>query len=222
VEQTDRRRSFGIEDGPLSGVVLSIKDLFDIRGETTMAGSRVMGGEPPALRDAEVVRRLRGAGVIIIGRTGMTEFAFSGLGINPRYGTPANPWQRAERRIPGGSSSGAAVSVTDRMADAAIGTDTGGSVRIPAALCGLVGFKPTAKTVPLDDTLPLSSSYDSVGPIAKSVGHCASSTRFYQIPKSTRLRALRDRSLFCRRRITYSRDSTPMSRRPMSLRKSDV
>ncbi|QOG20847.1 amidase family protein [Bradyrhizobium sp. SEMIA] len=125
-----------------------------------------------------MVRRLREAGAIIVGRTTMTEFAFSGLGLNPHFGTPANPWERDQRRIPGGSSSGAAISVTDRMAEAAIGTDTGGSMRIPAALCGLVGFKPTARTVPLQGTLPLSPSFVSVGPLAPSVSECA---RLYRV-----------------------------------------
>ena len=103
----------------------------------------------------------------------MTEFAYSGIGINPHYGTPANPWDRANRRIPGGSSSGAAISVADGMAIAAIGTDTGGSVRIPAALSGLTGFKPTASRVPQDGCFPLSFSLDSIGPLAASVECCA-------------------------------------------------
>jgi aspartyl-tRNA(Asn)/glutamyl-tRNA(Gln) amidotransferase subunit A len=127
----------------------------------------------PAAADARIVRRLRRAGAVIVGKTNMTEFAFSGLGINPHYGTPAGPWRRGERRIPGGSSSGAGVSVADGMAVAAIGTDTGGSVRIPAAMCGLVGFKPTARTVPLDGALPLSQSFDSIGPLARDVETCA-------------------------------------------------
>ncbi|MGW1419972.1 amidase [Bradyrhizobium manausense] len=169
----DQALALGIELPPLAGMIISIKDLFDVTGEVTRAGSRARTGEEPAPRDAEIVRRLRGAGAIIVGRTTMTEFAFSGLGLNPHFGTPANPWERDQRRIPGGSSSGAAISVTDRMAEAAIGTDTGGSVRIPAALCGLVGFKPTARTVPLQGTLPLSPSFDSIGPLAPSVGECA-------------------------------------------------
>ena len=114
-----------------------------------------------------MVARLRTAGAVIIGRTNMTEFAYSGLGINPHYGTPRNVYERAAARIPGGSSSGAAISVGDGMAAAAIGTDTGGSTRIPAALNGLVGFKPTARRVPLDGVLPLSFTLDSAGPIAR-------------------------------------------------------
>jgi aspartyl-tRNA(Asn)/glutamyl-tRNA(Gln) amidotransferase subunit A len=159
--------------GKLAGLPLSIKDLFDVAGEVTTAGSRVLAGNPPAKRDATVVHRLHDAGAIVIGRTNMTEFAYSGLGLNPHYGTPRNPFDRSSGLIPGGSSSGAAVSVSDGMAHAAIGSDTGGSVRIPAALCGLTGFKPTARRVPLDGVLPLSPSLDSIGPIAPTVACCA-------------------------------------------------
>lgn len=168
----DRRRAAGIATGPLGGVPISVKDLFDIAGLPTTAGSVVLADAPPASFDAEVVTRLRAAGAVIVGRTNMTEFAFSGLGLNPHYGTPANPFDRNARRIPGGSSSGAAVSVSDDMALGAIGTDTGGSLRIPAALCGLVGFKPTARRVPQRGTLPLSTSLDSIGPIGRSVRCC--------------------------------------------------
>lgn len=160
------------KDLPLLGLPISVKDLFDVAGEVTTAGSVVLANAAPAVKDSTVVARLRAAGAVIIGRTNMTEFAYSGLGLNPHYGTPANAWDRANRRIPGGSSSGAAVSVTDGMAAAAIGTDTGGSVRIPAALCGLVGFKPTAKRVPMDGIVPLARSLDSVGPLAPTVACC--------------------------------------------------
>jgi aspartyl-tRNA(Asn)/glutamyl-tRNA(Gln) amidotransferase subunit A len=168
----DLRRRAGISTGQLGGIPISVKDLFDIRGLPTTAGSRVLADAPPAETDATVIARLRAAGAVIVGRTNMTEFAFSGLGLNPHYGTPANPYDRSSRRIPGGSSSGAAVSVSDGMALAAIGTDTGGSVRIPAALCGLVGFKPTARRIPMTGTLPLSSTLDSIGPIARTVRCC--------------------------------------------------
>jgi aspartyl-tRNA(Asn)/glutamyl-tRNA(Gln) amidotransferase subunit A len=157
----------------LDGLPVSIKDLFDIAGETTLAGSVAREGAAPADADALIVRRLRAAGAVIIGRTNMTEFAYSGLGLNPHYGTPKNPWDRAGGRIPGGSSSGAAVSVADGMAAAAIGSDTGGSVRIPAAFCGLTGFKPSARRIPLQGALPLSPTLDSIGPIAPSVACCA-------------------------------------------------
>ncbi|MGA3224063.1 MAG: amidase [Acidobacteriaceae bacterium] len=158
---------------PLAGLPVSVKDLFDVAGQPTTAGSLVLAGAPKANTDALAVARLRAAGAILIGHTNMTEFAFSGLGLNPHHGTPCNPYDRIGRRIPGGSSSGAAVSVTDGMAHAAIGSDTGGSVRIPAALCGLTGFKPTARRVPLDGTLPLSFTLDSAGPIAPTVACCA-------------------------------------------------
>jgi aspartyl-tRNA(Asn)/glutamyl-tRNA(Gln) amidotransferase subunit A len=172
-DTADAMEELGIETPPLAGVPVSIKDLFDVKGEPTLAGSRVLADAVPAAQDADVVRRLRQSGAAIIGKTNMTEFAFSGLGINPHYGTPLNVWNRASERIPGGSSSGAAISITDGMALAAIGTDTGGSCRIPAAFNGIVGMKPSAQTVPMIGTLPLSSSFDSVGPLAATVDMCA-------------------------------------------------
>ena len=156
-----------------AGIPVSLKDLFDIAGEATPAGSQVLADAPPATAHAAVVQRMLAAGFVPMGRTNMTEFAFSGLGINPHYGTPCSPWDRAERRIPGGSSSGTAVSVSDGMAIAGLGTDTGGSCRIPAAFCGIVGYKPTARRVPITGVLPLAPSLDSVGPIASSVACCA-------------------------------------------------
>lgn len=170
---SDLLHAAGIPRSPLDGVPVSIKDLFDVAGETTLAGSVVRKDAPVAGADAEIVRRLRAAGAVIVGRTNMTEFAYSGLGLNPHYGTPRNPWDRSVGRIPGGSSSGAAVSVADAMAAAGIGSDTGGSVRIPAALCGLTGFKPTARRIPMSGVLPLSTCLDSIGPIAPSVACCA-------------------------------------------------
>jgi aspartyl-tRNA(Asn)/glutamyl-tRNA(Gln) amidotransferase subunit A len=169
----DARRAAGVDAGPLGGVPISIKDLFDVAGEPTTAGSVVLADAPPAAQDAEVVRRLRGAGAAIVGRTNMVEFAYSGVGHNPHYGTPLNPWDRETGRVPGGSSSGAAVSVSDGFCMGAIGTDTGGSVRVPAALCGLVGFKPTTRRVSREGALPLSSTLDSIGPIAWTVECCA-------------------------------------------------
>ncbi|GGJ98280.1 amidase [Pseudomonas matsuisoli] len=172
-QASDRLRAAGLARSPLEGVPISVKDLFDIAGQPTPAGSTLLSKAPIAERTAVVVERLRAAGAVIMGRTNMTEFAYSGLGINPHYGTPRNAWDRATGRIPGGSSSGAAVSVTDGMAFAAIGSDTGGSVRIPSALCGLTGFKPTANRVPMDGVLPLSKALDSIGPLAASVECCA-------------------------------------------------
>jgi len=172
-QASDALRAAGVVRSPLEGLPVSIKDLFDVAGQVTTAGSVVLKDAPPAARNAPVIDRLIAAGAVIVGRTSMTEFAFSGLGLNPHYGTPRNPWDRSTGRIPGGSSSGAAVSVTDGMAVAGIGSDTGGSVRIPAALCGLTGFKPTQRRVPIDGTLPLSTSLDSLGPLAASVRCCA-------------------------------------------------
>src|SRR4029453_4558507 len=122
--------------------------------------------------DAPVVARLPRAGFIVIGRTNMTEFAYSGIGINPHYGTPKSTWNRSVGHVPGGSSSGAAVSVAAGMAHGALRPDTGGSCRIPAAFNGIVGFKPTQRRVPLDGGVPLSSSLDSFGPLANSVACC--------------------------------------------------
>lgn len=172
-EVSDILRETGERRSPIDGVPISVKDLFDLAGEVTTAGSLALQNGEPAVSDAPVVRALKRAGAVITGTTNMSEFAFSGLGLNPHYGTPLNAFDRATGRIPGGSSSGAAVSVTDGMAVAAIGTDTGGSIRIPAALCGLTGFKPTARRVSRDGVAPLSTSMDSIGPIAPSVSCCA-------------------------------------------------
>jgi len=172
-EASDLRRSEGAVPSLIAGLPVSIKDLFDVAGDVTTAGSKILRDAQPAAADALAVARLRTAGAVVIGRSNMTEFAFSGIGINPHYGTPANPYDRAARRIPGGSSSGAAVSVADGMAAFALGTDTGGSVRIPAALCGVAGFKPTKRSVPVDGAFPLSTTLDSVGPIAPTVACCA-------------------------------------------------
>src|ERR1700744_2018181 len=139
----DRLRKAHAAPSRFAGIPISIKDLFDIRGQVTRAGSRALEDSAPAAADAPVVARLRQAGFIVIGRTNMTEFAFSGIGINPHYGTPKSPWKRAEGHIPGGSSSGAAVSVVDGMAHGALGNDTGGSCRIPAGDNGIVGFNTT-------------------------------------------------------------------------------
>ena len=172
-EAMDRLREVKAAPSAYAGIPVSIKDLFDIRGQVTRAGSRALDDSPPAEADAAVVARLRRAGFIVIGRTNMTEFAYSGIGINPHYGTPKGAWQRSVGHVPGGSSSGAAVSVVDGMAHGALGTDTGGSCRIPAAFNGIVGFKPTQRRVPLDGGVPLSFSLDSFGPIARTVDCCA-------------------------------------------------
>ena len=154
---------------PLAGIPVSIKDLFDIAGQTTAAGSTVMAHAPAAAADCPAVARLRAAGAVLAGRTNMVEFAFSGIGINPHYGTPVNPADTAVARIPGGSSSGAAVSVASGAALVGLGSDTGGSIRIPAALCGIVGFKSTAQLVPTAGVIPLSTSLDTVCALTRSV-----------------------------------------------------
>lgn len=158
-------------EGPLAGLLVSIKDLFDEAGETTAAGSLHFRDAAPAARDAEAVARLKAAGAVPFGRTGMSEFAYSGVGLNPHFGTPGN--SRDPARIPGGSSSGGALSVAFGLADAALGSDTGGSVRIPAAFNALAGFKPTQAKVPLDGAFPLSGTYDSIGPLARDIRTCA-------------------------------------------------
>lgn len=170
---SDLLRAAGLSRSPIDGLPVSVKDLFDVAGTTTLAGSVVLDQAPAATDNAIIVQRLMDAGAIIVGKTNMTEFAFSGLGLNPHYGTPSSPWDRATGRIPGGSSSGAGVSVADQMSVAAIGTDTGGSVRIPSAFCGLTGFKPTARRIPDTGALPLAFSLDSIGPLAASVACCA-------------------------------------------------
>jgi aspartyl-tRNA(Asn)/glutamyl-tRNA(Gln) amidotransferase subunit A len=172
-DAADLLRKHGRTPGPYAGIPIALKDLFDVAGEPTPAGSAVLADAPPAKVNAPVVARMLAAGFIPVGRVNMTEFAFSGLGINPHYGTPASPWDRESRRIPGGSSSGTAVAVADGMAAAGLGTDTGGSCRIPAAFCGIVGYKPTARRVPIAGVLPLAPSLDSVGPLAPSVACCA-------------------------------------------------
>jgi aspartyl-tRNA(Asn)/glutamyl-tRNA(Gln) amidotransferase subunit A len=172
---SDAARRAGYVPSPIAGLPISIKDLFDVRGQVTAAGSRVLASAPAATEDAEAVARLRAAGAILVGRTNMSEFAFSGLGVNPHYGTPRAPHD--ETRVAGGSTSGGAVSVAKGMAVATLGTDTGGSIRIPAAFCDLVGFKPTAHRVSLRGGVPLSRTLDSAGPLARSVACCATLDR---------------------------------------------
>ena len=169
-DAADIRRANGRSLGPLDGRIVSIKDLFDVKGEATLAGSCIRRSEPPASTDALIVKRLRQAGAVIVGKTHMTEFAFTAVGLNPHYGVPGNAIEPT--RIPGGSSSGAAISVAEGTSEIAIGSDTGGSVRIPAALNGVVGFKPTARRIPLQGAFPLAPSLDSIGPLAKTVDDC--------------------------------------------------
>ena len=172
-DHADRLRRAGVVRSAVDGLPVSVKDLFDIAGEVTRAGSKVLADAPPASADAPAVARLRAAGAVIVGRTNMVEFAFGTTGLNPHYGTPKNPWDRTTGRVPGGSSSGAAVAQADGMCVMALGSDTRGSIRQPAALCGVVGFKPTQRRVPREGAFPLSFTLDSVGPIANSVACCA-------------------------------------------------
>lgn len=165
-ERAERQFESGVDVGPLQGVPLALKDLMDVEGTVSSAGSKVLAAGPPAAVDAPVVARLDAAGAVFLGKTNMTELAFSGVGINPHFGTPANAL--SPERIPGGSSSGSAVAVATGMACAAIGTDTGGSVRIPAAFNGLVGLKTSEGAVPTDGCVPLSFTLDTVGPIART------------------------------------------------------
>jgi aspartyl-tRNA(Asn)/glutamyl-tRNA(Gln) amidotransferase subunit A len=170
-EAADARARAGVSLGPMDGAIVSIKDLFDVAGEVTRAGSKVVAEQgKPAVADAPPVRALRRAGAVIVAKTNMSEFAFSGIGANPHYGTPGNPADRA--RVPGGSSSGGAVAAGDGMCEIAIGSDTGGSTRIPAAFCGIVGYKPSRMRITRDGAYPLSFSMDSIGPMARPVADC--------------------------------------------------
>ena len=169
----DAARAAGAPLPLLAGLAISIKDLFDVAGEVTAAGSTALANRPAALQDCPAVARLRAAGAAILGRTNMSEFAFSGVGLNPHHGTPANPAAMrvdpATPRAPGGSTSGGASSVASGAAWAALGSDTGGSIRIPAALQGLVGFKNTARLTPTQGAIPLSTTLDTVCAITRSV-----------------------------------------------------
>jgi amidase/aspartyl-tRNA(Asn)/glutamyl-tRNA(Gln) amidotransferase subunit A len=162
----------GVPLPPLAGLAVSVKDLFDVQGVTSSAGSRVLADAAPAATDCPAVARLRRAGAALTGHTNMSEFAFSGVGINPHHGTPANAaTARLDKvaRIPGGSTSGGAVTVAGSAAWAALGSDTGGSIRIPAALQGLVGFKNTARLTPTEGSVPLSTTLDTACAITRSV-----------------------------------------------------
>lgn len=175
-DASDKLRAAGVVRSPVEGLPISVKDLFDVAGDVTLAGSKALASQAPAERDAPVIAKLRAAGAVILGRTAMTEFAFGGVGTNPHYGTPRSPYGRDDGsggRVPGGSSSGAGVAVADGLCVMGLGTDTRGSVRIPSALCGVTGFKPTASRVDKSGAFPLSYTLDSVGPLANSVECCA-------------------------------------------------
>jgi len=171
-DAADARARDGKSLGPLDGRIVTIKDLFDVAGEVTCAGSKLIQSEEVVAKsDAPAVARLRAAGAVIAAKTTMVEFAFAAIGANPHFGTPGNPADRS--RVPGGSTSGGAVAVADGMCEITIGSDTGGSTRIPAALCGIVGFKPSQQRIPLQGAFPLSKTLDSIGPMAMTVADCA-------------------------------------------------
>lgn len=201
-DHMDALRKAGRAPSALAGIPFSSKDLFDLAGEVTTAGSKVLQSANPARADAEAIARLKSKGMIVIGRSNMTEFAYSGVGLNPHYGTPRSPFDRKTGRIPGGSSSGAAVSVADGMVALGVGSDTGGSCRIPASYCGITGYKPSHGRVPLTGAYPLSFSFDSIGPLANSVACCSTADAimaddgdgavFPRAPGTLRLAVLRD------------------------------
>lgn len=168
---SDARRVAGRPLSPIDGKIVSIKDLFDVAGDVTTAGSRLMSKNAPAESDAPIVKTLRRAGAVIIGKTHMTEFAFSAVGMNPHFGDPGNPDDVT--RIAGGSSTGAAIAIRLGMCEMSVGSDTGGSIRMPSALCGTVGLKPTQARIPREGMVPLCPSFDTAGAIAASVQDCA-------------------------------------------------
>jgi aspartyl-tRNA(Asn)/glutamyl-tRNA(Gln) amidotransferase subunit A len=172
-DYADRLRKQGVRRSPVDGLPIAVKDLFDVAGDVTRAGSKIFEKNPPAKSDAPAVARLRAAGAILLGRNNMVEFAFGGVGLNPHYGTPKNPYDRGVGRVPGGSTSGGAVAQADGMCVMALGSDTRGSIRQPAALCGVTGFKPTTRRVSREGAFPLSTTLDSIGPLANSVACCA-------------------------------------------------
>ncbi|MEM0906795.1 MAG: amidase [Pseudomonadota bacterium] len=168
-EAAKARYSAGRPASPVDGVPVAWKDLFDLKGEVTTAGSALFAHAPPADADSPVVAQLAAAGMVSVGKVNLTEFAFSGLGLNPHFGTCANPYDPETPRIPGGSSSGSAVAVAAGLVPVAIGSDTGGSVRVPAALNGLVGSKSSEGRIDKTAVFPLSNTLDTVGPLCRTV-----------------------------------------------------
>ncbi len=171
--ESDQRRKGGRALSRFDGIPFAVKDLFDVKDQVTTAGSLLLKDSKPAAADSDAVALLRHKGFVVLGRTNMTEFAYSGVGLNPHYGTPASVYDRKAGRIPGGSSSGSAVAVADSVCAMALGTDTGGSCRIPAAFNGISGFKPTASRISKRGVFPLSALFDSIGPLARSAACCA-------------------------------------------------
>lgn len=184
-----KRLQAGAPASLLDGVPVAWKDLFDLQGRVTTAGSVVLKNDPPAKRDAALVAAGKAAGLVSIGCLNMTEFAYSGIGLNPHYGTPRNPNDKAVHRSPGGSSSASGVVVAAGIVPLAIGTDTGGSIRIPASFNGVVGYKSSTGHYPMDGVFPLSKSLDTLGPLAHSVEDCVIADAVLRGLKKTQVRA---------------------------------
>lgn len=165
----DRLAAMGHPRAPLSGIVIGIKDLIDVAGFPTKAGSLTRNHAPKATHDAPIVARLKAQGAIVIGKTATVEYAFGGWGTNVTLGTPHNPWDMNHERVPGGSSSGSGVAVAAGLVPVAIGSDTGGSIRLPASFSGLVGLKTTVGLIDKAGVLPLVDELDTLGPMARSV-----------------------------------------------------
>ena len=176
--------------GPLDGVPVAWKDLVDMGGERTTAGSALFAASPPKEKDAPIVANLAAAGMVALGKTNLSEFAFSALGLNPHFGTPRNPRDPATPRVAGGSSSGAAVAVAGGLAPCAIGSDTGGSIRAPASFCGIVGFKTSEGRIDKSGVFPLSRTLDTIGPLAHTVEDCVLIDMALRGQKATSVRSL--------------------------------
>lgn len=184
-----KRLQDGAPASLLDGVPVAWKDLFDMQGRVTTAGSVVLKNDPPAKKDAALVAAGKAAGLVSIGCLNMTEFAYSGIGLNPHYGTPRNPNDKAVHRSPGGSSSASGVVVAAGIVPLAIGTDTGGSIRIPASFNGVVGYKSSTGHYPMDGVFPLSRSLDTLGPLAHSVEDCVIADAVLRGLKKPRVKA---------------------------------
>src|ERR1700721_320694 len=171
-EASRKRHRAGSAASPLDGVPIAWKDLVDMAGERTTAGSALYAESPPKERDAPIVENLDAAGMVALGKTNLSEFAFSALGLNPHFGTPRNPRDPGTPRIAGGSSWGAGAAVAGALAPCAIGSDTGGSIRAPASFCGIVGFKTSEGRIDKQGVFPLSRTLDTIGPMAHTVEDC--------------------------------------------------
>jgi aspartyl-tRNA(Asn)/glutamyl-tRNA(Gln) amidotransferase subunit A len=200
-----RRLKAGNPASALDGVPIGWKDLFDIEGRVTTAGSVVLKENPPAKTDAALVAAGKRAGLITVGTLNMTEFAYSGIGLNPHYGTPRNPNGTGPARSPGGSSSASGVAVAKGLLPLAIGTDTGGSIRIPASFNGVAGYKSSTGHYPMDGVFPLSKTLDTLGPLAHTVEDCVlldAALSSLARPK-TRKRSLKELTFFVPENVVF-------------------